>query len=91
MKRSFGEKVRDYRKDKDISQKEMAALIPMNQSNYSKIELDKQEPNLFQLKRIAEILDISVDKLLDINRKTVSVEQIKKLQKDLDKLFNKLF
>ena len=91
MKRSFGEKVRDYRKDKDISQKEMAALIPMNQSNYSKIELDKQEPNLFQLKRIAEILDISVDKLLDINRKTVSLEQIKKLQKDLDKLFNKLF
>lgn len=91
MKRSFGEKVRDYRKDKDISQKEMAALIPMNQSNYSKIELDKQEPNLFQLKRIAEILDISVDKLLDINRKTVSIEQIKKLQKDLDKLFNKLF
>lgn len=91
MKRSFGEKVRDYRKDKDISQKEMAALIPMNQSNFSKIELDKQEPNLFQLKRIAEILDISVDKLLDINRKTVSIEQIKKLQKDLDKLFNKLF
>jgi transcriptional regulator with XRE-family HTH domain len=82
MKRSFGEKVRDCRKDKDISQKEMAALIPMNQSNYSKIELDKQEPNLFQLKRIAEILDVSVDKLLDINRKNVSVEQIKKLQKE---------
>jgi transcriptional regulator with XRE-family HTH domain len=91
MKRSFGEKVRDCRKDKDISQKEMAALIPMNQSNYSKIELDKQEPNLFQLKRIAEILDVSVDKLLDINRKNVSVEQIKKLQKDLDRLFDKLF
>ena len=91
MDKTFGRKIRDARVDLDLSQKNMAELIPMNQSNYSKIELDKQEPNLFQLKRIAEILDISVDKLLDINRKTVSIEQIKKLQKDLDKLFNKLF
>ena len=91
MNHVFGRRVRDLREDMDMSQKEMALKIPMNQSNYSKIERGLQEPNLFQLKRIAEILDISVDKLLDINRKTVSIEQIKKLQKDLDKLFNKLF
>jgi transcriptional regulator with XRE-family HTH domain len=91
MKRTFGEKLRDFRKDKDLSQKELAALIPMNQSNYSKIELDKQEPSLFQLKRIAEILEISVDKLLDIGRPTVTIDEIKKLQNDLDKLFEKLF
>ena len=91
MKQSFGEKLRLYRIDKDISQKEMAALIPMNQSNYSKIERDIQEPSLFQLKRIAEILDISVDALLGISRPTIKKEDIKQLQKDLDKILKKLF
>lgn len=91
MKRTFGEKIRDYRKDKDLNQKQMAELIPMNQSNYSKIELDKQEPNLFQLKRISEILDISVDELLGISRPSVSMEDLKALQKQLDDLFDKYF
>lgn len=91
MKQSFGEKLRLYRIDKDISQKEMASLIPMNQSNYSKIERDVQEPSLFQLKRIAEILDISVDALLGISRPTIKKDDIKQLQKDLDKILKKLF
>ena len=91
MQRTFGQTVRDYRKDKDLSQKEIAALIPMNQSNYCKIELDKQEPNLYQLKRISEILEVSVDKLLDIQKTTVSIDEIKDLQKTLDSLFDKFF
>ena len=37
-----------------INQQDMAERIPMNQSNYSKIERDLQEPNLEQLKRIVE-------------------------------------
>ena len=53
--KSFGEKIRDMRVDRDMSQAQVAKLIPMNQSNYSKIERGAQEPDLYQLKRIAEI------------------------------------
>ncbi len=49
---TFGEKIRNAREDMDLSQREIAKLIPMNQSNYSKIERDIQEPNLEQLRRI---------------------------------------
>ena len=61
----FHIKLKNYREDKDLTQKLVADLIPMNQSNYSKIESGTQEPNLQQLTRIAEILEVSIDDLLD--------------------------
>ena len=39
----------------------------MNQSNYSKIERDLQEPSIEQLKRICEILKLDSNYLLDID------------------------
>lgn len=62
----IGQKIRDAREDMDLLQTDMAERIPMNQSNYSKIERDLQEPNLWQLKRIVEILHLDVCELLDI-------------------------
>ena len=55
---NIGEKIRNKREDMDLSQRDMANLIPMNQSNYSKIERDVQEPNLEQLRRICQILNL---------------------------------
>lgn len=65
---NIGDKLRSVREDKDLSQTDLARLIPMNQSNYSKIERGIQEPNLDQLKRICEILDISPSYLLGLNK-----------------------
>lgn len=62
----IGEKIRNKREDMDLSQKDMANLIPMNQSNYSKIERDIQEPNLEQLRRICQILKINPRFLLNL-------------------------
>ena len=61
---NIGEKIRNAREDKDLYQSDMARLIPMNQSNYSKIERGIQEPNLEQLKRICEILQLDPRYLL---------------------------
>lgn len=62
----IGEKIRNKREDMDLSQRDMAKLIPMNQSNYSKIERDIQEPNLEQLRRICQILKIDPRYLLNL-------------------------
>ena len=64
---NIGEKIRNAREDMDISQIEMARLIPMNQSNYSKIERGIQEPNMTQLKRICQILKLDPRYLLDLS------------------------
>ncbi len=63
---NIGEKIRNAREDKDLYQSDMAKLIPMNQSNYSKIERDIQEPNLLQLRRICQILNLDPRYLLDL-------------------------
>ncbi len=62
----IGEKIRNAREDMDLSQFDIAKLIPMNQSNYSKIERDIQEPNIDQLRRICQILNIDPRYLLEL-------------------------
>lgn len=63
---TLGEKIRNAREDKDLSQLDMAKLIPMNQSNYSKIERNIQEPSIEQLRRICQILKLDPRYLLDL-------------------------
>lgn len=63
---NIGEKIRNAREDMDLSQRDMANMIPMNQSNYSKIERDIQEPNLDQLRRICQILNLDPGYLLNL-------------------------
>lgn len=63
---NIGVKIRNKREDMDLSQRDMAKLIPMNQSNYSKIERDVQEPSLEQLRRICQILKLDPRYLLNL-------------------------
>ena len=77
----LGKKIRDRREDLDYSQKDMANLIPMNQSNYSKIERGVQEPSMEQLRRICQILKLDPRYLLDLeNFEGITAEDIKMLR-----------
>ena len=77
----IGKKIRDRREDLDYSQKDMANLIPMNQSNYSKIERGVQEPSMEQLRRFCQILKLDPRYLLDLeNFEGVTAEDIKLLR-----------
>ena len=77
---NIGEKIRNAREDMDLYQSEMAKLIPMNQSNYSKIERNIQEPNMEQLKRICEILKLDPRYLLDLDEyESISPKDVKLL------------
>ena len=65
----------------DLSQRDMAKFIPMNQSNYSKIERNIQEPNLEQLRRICQILNLDPRYLLNLgDLSSISQEDIKLLK-----------
>ena len=80
---NIGEKIRNAREDMDLSQKDMASLIPMNQSNYSKIERNIQEPNLEQLRRICQILSIDPRYLLNLGDISSITEEDFTLLKEL--------
>ena len=63
----------------------------MNQSNYSKIERDLQEPNLDQLKRICEILHVSPAYLLEIEANPSVTENDRRFLKDFKNLYDKYY
>ena len=63
---NIGDKIRNAREDMGLHQTDMAQLIPMNQSNYSKIERGIQEPSMEQLRRICLILKLDPRYLLNI-------------------------
>ena len=65
---TFGEKIRNAREDLDLSQCDVAAAIPMNQSNYSKIERGIQEPNITQLRAICRLLHLDPRYLLELEQ-----------------------
>ncbi len=77
---TLGEKIRNTREDMDLLQSDMAKLIPMNQSNYSKIERDIQEPSIAQLKRICQILRLDPRFLLGLDEfEFISAQDLKLL------------
>ncbi len=80
---NIGEKIRNAREDMDLSQRDMANLIPMNQSNYSKIERNVQEPNLEQLRRICQILNLDPRFLLNLGDFASITQEDMKLLKDI--------
>ena len=78
---NLGEKIRNAREDMDLLQSDMGRLIPMNQSNYSKIERGLQEPNLEQLRRICQILRLDPRYLLGLGEfESLSAEDITLLE-----------
>lgn len=85
----IGDKIRNAREDMDLSQYDVANLIPMNQSNYSKIERDIQEPSLEQLRRICQILRLDPRYLLGLGEYENLTAEDMEMLKDIKKLIKK--
>jgi transcriptional regulator with XRE-family HTH domain len=63
----IGENIRRIREEKRLSQKELAASIDVAPTQYSRVETGKVMPTLKTLVKIAKILGVSVDTLIDEN------------------------
>lgn len=62
-------RIKSLRLDKGLSQKEMASILNINQSTYSKFELNKAMISIKVLNNIANYFDVSLDYLLNISNK----------------------
>ena len=80
---NLGEKIKNAREDMDLSQRDIANLIPMNQSNYSKIERGLQEPNSHQLRRICQIVNLDPRYLLNLGEYTTITQKGLELLRDI--------
>ena len=66
---TFGEKLKEARRDAGMSQEELSVKIGVSRSAVAKWETDKGLPDIQNLKTIAAILNISLDYLLDDGKK----------------------
>ena len=62
---TFGEKLKEARKNNGLSQEELAELIGVSRAAVAKWETDKGLPDIENLKAAAGLLDVSIDYLLD--------------------------
>lgn len=63
----LGEKIKQLRKSKGISQEELAGMLKINRNYLSRIETGKSEPTSSILRNIALIFNIDLNSLLDIS------------------------
>lgn len=70
---NIGDKIKTFRTNKGLSQKEVALSIGIDQAQYSRIESGKVEATVSSLEKIAQALDVKVadffseEKLADVN------------------------
>lgn len=60
------QRLKDFREDKDISQKKMAEILNVAQTTYSDYKLGKINIPLNTLKKLALFFDTSIDYLLEL-------------------------
>lgn len=75
-------KINDLRKERNISQKELAKYLNVSQAQISKYESGANEPDLATLIKIADFFNISIDELL--GHKSPNYHNLS--QKDLDEI-----
>ena len=61
----FGKRVREVRKEKGMSQEDLALEIGMDLTSINEIEMGHRSPKLITVKKIAKALGVSSSSLLD--------------------------
>lgn len=83
----FHEKLKMLRKEKGLTQQEIADLVHVNRVTYTNWEYGKREPNFEKLSMLACIFDVSIDFLLSENLE-ISKETYLKLKEEKKNLFS---
>ena len=66
---TFGEKLKEARKEAGLSQEQFAEKMSVSRSAVAKWEADRGMPDVNNLKVMAQLLGVSVDYLLDEDEK----------------------
>ncbi|HHW43811.1 MAG TPA: helix-turn-helix transcriptional regulator [Desulfotomaculum sp.] len=61
----LGHNLKKIRQNKGLSQLKLSKLSGVAQSSISEIESGKSNPNISTLRKLANVLEISLDELLD--------------------------
>lgn len=83
---NLGEKIRRFREEQNMTQKDIAEILEVEPGTISKYESGMIEPNIESIKKLAEIFRITIDELLKDKKDDISeinVLNILREQKDM--------
>lgn len=75
---NVGEKIRQVREAKGMSQKEVALTLIMNPSQYSKIENGKVDPQFSSVEKIANALGVDIADMFNSNKVITDIDSFDK-------------
>lgn len=75
---NVGEKIREVREAKGMSQKEVALTLIMNPSQYSKIENGKVDPQFSSIEKIAKALGVDIADIFNSNKVISDIDSFDK-------------
>lgn len=64
--KTYYEKLKDLREDHDLKQNDIAKLLNVTQTNYSKYEREERKITIEQLKILCEFYKVSADYIIEI-------------------------
>ncbi len=65
IRKSFGRRIQQLRKDMGYSQEKFALLIDMDRTYYASVEAGRRNISLINIKKIADGLGMSISELFD--------------------------
>jgi len=63
IKKTFGERIKTLRRDRNLSQEKFALQINMDRTYYASVENGKRNVSIENIERIAKGFDISLEEL----------------------------
>jgi transcriptional regulator with XRE-family HTH domain len=73
---SIGKIIRKIREQKGITQQQLAALVNMHRSNYSKVEAGERELSVTALNKVAKYFGMTLDELVNFKGKVPTEEKL---------------
>jgi len=64
INRKFGRKLKKVRKDKELSQEQLAEMLKMSRNHFGRLEAGSVNVTLVQVERIARVLKVKPSEIL---------------------------
>jgi len=67
LQQKIGNRIRELRESKGISQQNLAAICNFEKANLSRIEAGRTNPTVSTLYKISQALEVSIAELVDVS------------------------
>lgn len=81
--KTIGERIKQLRESRGLASNELANILDMSISSYSKLENDKKSIGVTELRKITEHFDVSADDILGTNKSNQDIVMYMKREKNM--------